>query len=254
MASAFCVLSTRRTGSGYLCSLLDSHPAICCHQELFDRIDIGAVPVAPAVGDHEARARDPIRWLDTVIRASSEHDPRWRKIGFKLHLLQWPSVLERILFEPGFAILLLDRADRLAQYASQKIADATRLFKWTNDEPVPAVAVRFDADEFEAFARRHEDLYRMVRLVLRDRQDVLELDYEHIFAPETQRAVQGFLGVDPGVTLSAPERQQNPRDVLARFVNPDEVVSALRGTCWARYLPGLSLKGGRHGPRTPSPR
>ena len=237
MAKPFCVLSTRRTGSGYLCSLLDSHPEICCHQELFDQVDIGAVPVAPVVDDREARARDPIRWLDAVIVASSAHDPRWRAIGFKLHLLQWPSVLERILFEPGFAILLLDRADRLAQYASQKIADETRLFKWTHDELAQPLAVRFDAAEFEAFARGHDDLYRMVRLVSGDRADVLEIDYERVLAPETHRAALAFLGVDATATLTAPERKENPGDVMARFVNPDDVIAALRGTRWARYLP-----------------
>lgn len=237
MASTFCVLSTPRSGSTYVCSLLDSHPEICCHQELFRPGRIWAVPVGPVVDDDEARARHPLRWLDAVIAASRAHDPRWRAIGFKLHLLQWPSVLERVLFEPGIAILLLDRADRLAQYASQKIADETRLFTWTHDETVESVAVRFDAAEFEAFARAHDDLYRMARLVIRERTDVLELDYERILAAETHRAVLAFLGVDPSATLRAPERRQNPSDVLARFVNPDDVVAALRQTRWARYLP-----------------
>jgi LPS sulfotransferase NodH len=240
VASTFCVLSTPRSGSTYVCSLLDSHPEICCHQELFRPGRIWAVPVGPVVDDDEARARHPLRWLDAVIAASRAHDPRWRAIGFKLHLLQWPSVLERVLFEPGIAILLLDRADRLAQYASQKIADETRLFTWTHDETVESVAVRFDAAEFESFAQTHDDLYRMVRLVIRDRTDVLELDYERILAAETPREVLTFLGVDPSATLRAPERQQNPTNVLARFTNPGEVVGALRQTRWGAFLREVS--------------
>jgi LPS sulfotransferase NodH len=237
VVKAFCALSTPRSGATHLCSLLGSHPQICCHQELFEPAQIQAMPVGSVVEDREARAREPIGWLHAVMMASATQDPRWRAIGFKLHLLQWPSVLEHILFEPGFAILLLDRADRLAQYAASKIAGQTRLFPWTRDEPVGAAAVKFDPAEFEAFARRHEDLYRMVRLVLRDRSDVLEVDYGRILAPELHRAMLAFLDVDPAVPLTAPERKQNPGDVLARFVNPGDVVAALRQTRWARYLP-----------------
>jgi LPS sulfotransferase NodH len=237
VASAFCVLATPRTGSTHLCSLLGSHPEICCHQELLHPAQIQAMPGAPVAEDREARARDPIRWLNAAMMASAEHDPRWRAIGFKLHLLQCPSVLEHILFQPGFAILLLDRADRLAQYASSKIAEQTGLFSCTDKEPVRAMAARFEAAEFEAFARRHEDLYRMVRLVTRGRADVLELDYDQIFVPATHRSALEFLGVDPAVTLTAPERKQKPSDVLARFVNPDDVVAALRQTRWSRFLP-----------------
>jgi LPS sulfotransferase NodH len=229
-----------RSGSTYFCSLLDSHPEVCCHQELFRPGRIWAMPVGPVVDDDEARSRDPLRWLDAVIAASRAHGPRWRAIGFKLHLLQWPSVLEHVLFEPGIAILLLDRADRLAQYASQKIADQTRRFTWTHDATVESVAVRFDAAEFEAFARTHDDLSRMVRIVIQDRTDVFELDYNRLFAPETHRAVLDFLGVDPAVALSAPERQQNPTNVLARFTNPGEVVGALRQTRWGAFLREVS--------------
>jgi LPS sulfotransferase NodH len=233
MAGSFCVLSTQRTGSTYLCSLLNSHFEICCHQELFEHVHIEAVLVAPVVKDREAREREPLRWLDAVMAASSAHNPRWRAIGFKLHLLQWPSVLERILFEPGFAILLLDRADRLAQYASRKILDQTRLFRSTGAEPKPPPTVRFDAEEFALFARQHEDLYQMVRTVVRGRADVLDLDYDGLLERDTHRRALEFLGVDPAVMLSAPERKQNPGDVLARFVNPGDVVAALRQTQWA---------------------
>jgi LPS sulfotransferase NodH len=239
VALGFCVLSTPRTGSSYLCSLLHSHPEICCHGELFDH-EIEAVPVSPLAADREARARNPIGWLDAVVTASSEHDPGWRAIGFKLHLLQRPSVLERILFEPGFAIILLDRSDRLAQYASRKIADQMRLFKATEVGPQQSPAVRFDAAEFETFARAHEDLYRMVRVVIRDRADVLEIEYERLFVPETHRKSLAFLGVDPDVRLTAPECRQNPSGVLARFSNPGEVVAALRRTRWGAYLPEVS--------------
>jgi len=237
VAPAFCVLATPRTGSTHLCSLLNSHPEICCHQELFEGGALLAEPIVPVVADREAREREPLRWLDAVIAASCEHDPSWRAIGFKLHLLQWPSVLERILFEPGFAILLLDRADRLAQYASRKIVDQTRLFRSTEEAPEPARKVRFDADEFATFARQHQDLYRMVRTVLRGRADVLELDYSGLLEPGTHHRILRFLGVDPSMALTAPERKQNPVDVLARFTNPDEVVAALERTPWALAQP-----------------
>jgi LPS sulfotransferase NodH len=233
MAGTFCVLSTPRTGSTYLCSLLNAHSEICCHQELFERATAWAVPVSPMVLVREARACQPLPWLDAVIAASYQHDHRWRAVGFKLHLRQWPSVLERILFEPGFAILLLDRADRLAQYASHKIADQTRLFKSTAAEPEPLPRVRFDAKQFATFARQHEDLYRMVRTVVRGRTDVLELDYEELLERDSHGRILGFLGVDRTEILTAPERRQNPVDVLARFVNPDDVIAAL----------GLTLRG-----------
>lgn len=244
MATAFCVLSTWRTGSQYLCSLLDSHPQLCCHRELFDQthtwIDATqehGLPFGPAIADQESRAREPNRWLDAVIAESIAHDPSWRAIGFKLHLLHKPSVLERILFEPGFSILLLDRADRLAQYGSSKTADATFQYRLIGTDKSRSVTVPFDLAEFETFTRRHEDLYHMVRAVTRDRTDVLELDYDLLLEPSTHRRALAFLGVDPMVTLTAPERKQHRGHVLARFTNPHDVVAALRQTPWARWLP-----------------
>jgi hypothetical protein len=229
MAGAFCVLSTPGTGSTTLCSLLNSHPEIYCHQELFDRLDVQAVPVAPVALDREAREREPLRWLDAVVAASYVHDPGWKAIGFKLHLLQRPSVLERILFEPGFAILLLDRADRLAHYAARKLVDRTRLSQPTAAEPEPLPRVRFEAEEFATFVRQQEDLYRMVRTVARGLA-VFELDDAELFDPEAHRRILAFLGVAPEARLTAPERKPNPVDVLARFTNPDDVVAALGST------------------------
>lgn len=236
MVTAFCVLSTPRTGSSYLCSLLDSHPQLCCHPELFSHDWVHATRVGPAIVDQAWRDLEPVRWLDAVIAESIAHDPSWRAIGFKLHLLQKPSVLERILFEPGFTILLVDRADRLAQYASSKIVDETRQYTSRGPGAPQSATVRFDLAEFETFAREHEDLYHMVRTLVRGRADVLELDYDLLLEPGTHRRVLEFLGVDPTVTMSAPERKQNPGNVLARFSNPEEVVAALRQTPWAHWL------------------
>ena len=106
------------------------------------------------------------------------------------------------------------------------------LLCWQQSPPV-----RFDAAEFENFARNHDDLYRMVRVVIQERHDVLELEYERLSAPETHRKTLAFLGVDPAVDLAAPERNQGGPDVLARFTNSGEVVAALRRTRWAAHLP-----------------
>jgi hypothetical protein len=35
--TSFCIITQPRTGSNHLCGLLNSHPEIVCHYELFNR-------------------------------------------------------------------------------------------------------------------------------------------------------------------------------------------------------------------------
>jgi len=236
----FVIFATPRSGSNWLCTLLDSHPDILCHHELFNP---GGIHLAWSLrdtdfslGDTELQQKQPLTLLQN---AWSGHGGA-RAVGFKLNIGQSASVFEAVLDDPSILKILLRRNNRIRCFVSERIAETTGDWESYPDSThrAPArPAVHVEAAELIAHAERNRAYLDELRSKLQSRgHAVHELAYEELGDRLTQERLLGFLGVDESVRLSGNTRKMNPGPLPELVANYDELRQAVRGTALARDL------------------
>lgn len=204
----FAILAHGRSGSNWLVDLLNSHPACHCHGELF-------------LPDFVAR-RPPEDALVYLERRMSAGRPGKTHIGFK-HLPTFdPRVTRQVVEDPRYRIVILTRRDRLAQYASQAIAEQTNRWSKREGEAVESQPrVRFAVRDFIDFCESSERWFGPERRQLRRLgRPALEITYEALEAGRALPQVLAHLGLAPVAALHSSHRRINSADTYARFTNP----------------------------------
>lgn len=228
----FVVLAAPRTGSNWLCTLLDSHPEILCHHEIFNPERIlyslscrGSLDL----GTPEERDGDPLRLIDLVWRA----DFGYRAVGFKLNRGQNPTVFREVLADPNIRKIVIRRDNRIKTYVSEIIAERTG--EW---ESYPGMElgkqkahVAVDLEDL----RRHIELnvayYNNIYETLRATgQTWFDLTYEELATEDQRMRLLNFLSVTPDARLREATRKQNPEDLRDLIANFSELGAQLRGT------------------------
>lgn len=213
----FVVICDARSGSGFLSDGLNQHPQLACHHELFNPAFAGSLyGVEPF---HRFAETDPPAYLADMCsrtRAASGAD----LVGFKLHYRHDAAVLDQVLADPRERIILLSRRDKLAQWASYRLATLTRQWSRPKDDADihPLTRVPFSLRRFTVYSV-HQRAWE--RHVMQRRPDALHVRYEDIIRLGGLRPVLRFLGVDPDVEISPITRRQfagETRD--ERFTNP----------------------------------
>jgi pyrimidine deaminase RibD-like protein/catechol 2,3-dioxygenase-like lactoylglutathione lyase family enzyme/LPS sulfotransferase NodH len=230
----FVVISAPRTGSNYLCSLLDSHPEILCHHELFNLDGIRyslSKSEGFSLGSIAERDADPVGF---VHRAWREHSGA-RAVGFKLARRHPEFVFRDVLADQGVRKIVLRRRNRLKTFVSELVARKEQ--RWTHYDASPSklpnITVDVRLDDLRAYVQQQEAFYGRVLRVLESRgQAPIMVDYEDLFLPETQARLLGALGFEgrdlEGVRGRTPKR--NPDDLRATIANYDELARELAGT------------------------
>lgn len=227
----FIIVTIGRTGSTRIRKLLDSHPDVRCHGEVFGE-SIGqlaqgdAAPLERLVAE---RAADPGEFL--VRRALSA--PEVRAVGVKILCNQLfdrhPGLLARLRVERDVRIIHLVRRDGIRRFVSEWCVGAGLVrHSYSVHESAPEVrpivipieAVRADLARVEA------ERARVVREF--SGHPFMELGYEDSLEDNgaAMRRVQEFVGVVPA-TLSCDLRRVLPEDPRALVANYDEIVAAL---------------------------
>ena len=242
MPKRFCVISQPRSGSNFLLALLNSHPEIICHGELFHRRAIYSKlrrwPVEQrSAGKLSAlltRNMAPRLFLNNHMSMSQDAWPTANAIGFK----HFPSYSRRILRyvcrSPEYEIIYLSRINTVLQYASERTARNTDI--WVSREPRQqdgnAVRVSFSMQDFLYYVDKLNRYDKLVRSALGDKS-FLEIAYEDM---ESQLPViLERLGVGHS-ELRSRIKKQGSEDWVERFSNPDSVQDALKSTKFAEHL------------------
>ena len=223
----FVIVADLRTGSTLLHSTLDRHPDARCYGELLHPDDLpdnrpgdvarrelsGAELIDRALGAPDVRASG-FRAMVFLPRPS---DPGWSDA--------WPVLAER----EGLRVLYLTRRDRLAQYASLLVAEATRVYHPHGDdhpvlEPDNRPRVTVDPAEFRRWTVERDALMRGRRDLLRGKRS-LELDYETLTGDwdGAMARVQRFLDLPPR-PLEPAKRKQETRPLHEVIDNYEELV------------------------------
>ncbi len=229
----FVIVAARRTGSNLLCTLLDSHPAILCHHEIFNPRGIFyALSLRRGgfeLGTMEERDRDPVAFVARIWGRPEGH----RCVGFKLTCGQAEPVLAHALADRSVRKIVLRRRNRLKAYVSERIAE--RLDQWEVYDERELLPVRprveVDAGRLKCHVAEVERFYRSLADRLEDtRQGCLRVDYEDLGDPGERARLLRFLDLEPeGALLEARSVKQNPRDLRELVANFDALAEALEG-------------------------
>ena len=228
------VLTSARSGSNLLLSLLNSHPDFHFHGEVFNTERVNTFRSAQILTDligvdpTELRNRDPVKFVDTVYALSPTH---LRTVGFKIFLNHDQNVIKRVLDEREIKIVCLDRSNRLASYSSKLIGEATGVWWVRNGDGAQPeaedVKVRFVPENFTEYAEGLDRAYRSADERLAARGNFIKLNYSDLQSVGKMYALSAFLDAQKMFEMKPDLVKQNPDDLLGRFENPDEVVDHL---------------------------
>jgi LPS sulfotransferase NodH len=222
------IISAPRSGSNYLCDLLNSHSRVSCYGELFHPDE---VPVyfkkffsrrrIFTLNDREA---DPSKFFNDVMKMTIKKSPKLRMVGSKLLLndYQLNAGLE-VVSSTCSKIILLSRENKLAWYSSLKIATETGV--WVSDKVVMAKQKKiiFDAAEYQQYLTNQARLLSKVNDGLRRHQiEPYVLTYENLTQPKAFNDVLSYLNL-PVEALKTKLLKQNTNSIIDRFDNPELV-------------------------------
>lgn len=238
------VLTSARSGSNLLLSLLNSHPDFYFHGEVFNNERVNTFRSSHLLSEYigvdptELRNRDPVKFVDTVYALSPTH---FRTVGFKLFLSHNQNVVQRVMEERDIKIVCLDRTNRLASYSSKLIGEATGVWwvKQGQDGAKPGkddIKVKFVADDFNNYANNLDRAYRAADEKLAARGNFIKLNYSDLQSVEKMYRLASFLDAQRMYEMKPDLVKQNSDDLLARFENPDEVVAHLKKVDRSHWL------------------
>lgn len=260
MTTRAVLVASARTGSSWLVSLLDSHPAIRFHGELFnleqaplralrDPLGYLATRLSPAPGvavvgfkllQHQSR----VEYLNDFLRELDQG--RASEVDWRRHFPSRPvggasvpamPALWEALRGGGWRVIHLQRRNLLRQRISHARLMARSRARWGGGSSGAAPVLLPAADLTRAFDR-HAAAVTAVRAFFAD-VPVLEMAYEDLVAApdHQQRQLLRFLQVPLAPLRSALPRPA-PRPLRDELANYDEVARALGGTPWAALLDG----------------
>lgn len=236
----FIIVSQGRTGSNFLVSLLNQYPQICCQGELFhptkvwtladlddDMPEARKAEYESIIVPTEVRDADPETYLNRVWEIDRQQ-PSITCVGVKLHHAHTRKMHEILLHNKEYIVVILDREDKLAQFASLKIAMQSG--KWRHvkgqKENKNQVKVRFSLFWFLSYCFGSKGPFEYYRRRLeRHHRHYLDVTYEMLTQGAGVRLVLDYLGVQYDSRFTSPLKRQNIEDTLSRYSNPG----------WARF-------------------
>ena len=234
-STKFCIITTARSGSNALVSLLSLMPDTICHGEIFSHTGVWLARKSPLdlTRSVSERDRDPLAFLSAVENETWKHAAL---CGFKLFIGQNRTVLKHVIRSAEYRAVVLSRQNSLAQFASLKVARASGQWQSRRNPAQQAAtpAIHFDQAEFVKFANGVRWSYKKVKARLEaNGHPYFPLEYKQLTDARAIDALGEFIGGRDAGRLSRfmssiPEVKQGPVAITERFSNPDDVVAAMR--------------------------
>ena len=226
----FIIVSTPRTGSTLLGDLLNSHNDIFCDNELYNPYQICRYGFNEnGFSGLNYRNTQPIKfWHEFFF---SEFAAKHRAIGFNFMLGHNYLILERIFAERGLKIIFLTRKNKLAQFASYKVALITQAWSTTvqpDATQLKANKTIFDFRQFEHWLHEtmtYEYLFKKTLELLT--LDSIHIEYNQLLHHDAHKLICEYLRVE-FMPLKATICKQNTNKIIDRFENQKDVNEYLK--------------------------
>ena len=200
----FVVVSEPRTGSTVLGHKLELLNDVSCQGEIFHPDEIFSSITMDSIPNLKERNSSPVDFLNKVIEQTYKQKGKSSLIGFKLFFDHNPAITDYIL-DHKIPIVLLERTNKLAQYASLKIAKKTG--KWNSDDIISkeqeelnrkrGKKVKFSLLEFIAYSiRSRYRFYSLIRKIKQSNTPYYYVTYENMFNSEEWNNIIKFLKIN----------------------------------------------------------
>lgn len=224
----FVIIANPRTGSNHFICLLNNHPLIHCHNEVFHR---NAVYLHGENKEHliEQRNKEPLKFLNQMYEQTESEC-----VGFKIFDNHNEVVLTHLINNKKIKKIVLYRPNFLAVYSSQKIAESSgnyismsndfdktnkSLFKSQNESMID-----FDPDDFTKKYQKYNSFYgHIIKELNNSSQNYLYTTYEEYLNQNLFKRVFSFLGYEFNRDLQSRFKKQNSSNILSRFKNQEAV-------------------------------
>lgn len=234
------IAAVPRTGSKLLVEMLDSHPEILCHTEVFNPKStyLSRKPDL-SIGTKADRDRHPWEFLERLYSTTTGS----KTVGFKIMPSHNNMVLLRLLLSRSVKKIILTRKHWLHAYVSNLYALATQQYHIRSAEADDTAKVgkpkpiHVDPARFRSYVRKIRAYYGAIKLLESvTRQRFFWLDYTEVRDSEAIVRLLRFLGVDERASLEIRLKKQGSADLSQRIQNFSDVRNSLRGTSWERLL------------------
>lgn len=229
-STPFVIVADLRTGSTLLSATLNQHPQIRCRGELFHPEDFPDNPL-PGVSRHA------LSGPDLVAQALADNDVR--AAGFRAMVFhpdrtarpQWVGAWRALASHPGLRVIVLQRRDPLAQFASLTIAQQTGRYNPHPGDPLydpeQRPRIHLDPAAVRQWIDERARLYADCRALLQG-HPTLEFDYEQLADAwdETIARIEEFLGVDRQPLTPAKQKQEQ-RPLPEMILNYEELAGVI---------------------------
>lgn len=236
-APNFVILGSPRSGSNLLVELLNFHPQICCHAELYSPSGVYSFRRHFFLNWETKwfvwlRDRFPLSFLKWIW-----FKPRNRNqtVGFKVFDFQSPKILSTVLTQSTTKKIILYRKNFLRAELSNQIA--TKTDEWELKNGVASnKRVTFDLHLFRKRFKRVRKFERdWENYLLESDQKFIKISYESISGPDRStelNVVFDFLGLSRTDVCSFETKlkKQNPYSIRELVTNFEEIEAALTGT------------------------
>ena len=233
LVTKFVILTAPRSGSNMLCTLLNSHPEILCHHEIFTPDGIFyALHLRDGsfgLGTAAERDGDPLAFLEKVWRSPLDSPC----VGFKLCLRQNEEVRQTVLRDQSVRKILIKRRNRIKTFVSRLIAEETKQWEVYRAEELiekpPKVKVEMNAlvEDIENTNQFYTETKHLLQSL---DQAFVEVSYEELCVGQEQQRLLQFLGRSPHApSLQVSSVKQNSPDLRDLIANFAEVEAAVRG-------------------------
>ena len=228
----FVILAAPRSGSNMLCSMLDSHPDILCHHELFNPGGIFyALPLRDCDQQAEQemllrmqeRDRDPLTFLAKQV---------WQRhgeesvVGFKMTYQQNLEVFQAVLAAPEIQKIVLRRNNAVKSYVSKLVAEQSGVWEdYGQAKAHEHLQLELNLEHLQQDLAFNQRYYAEIETYLRDtRQAYLQVEYEALMDSACQRKILDFLACSY-LPLETRSRKQNPSDLRQRVKNYGQILA-----------------------------
>jgi len=248
------MIAKQRTGTGALGSILDQHPSISYHGEVFhhDAVDKppnyfwflrDLVKRNPELILPEAN----VRRFELYSRYLEERKARLRTFvdikysslhhfnGHWLGILE-PPTLFSILRSKAIPVVHLNRRNHLKSFISGQLAELNNEWHVRSADQITVHSLVIDTKTCLRFIRSKENEQARVRRILENHPRLLNLEYAELFAAsgelreDSAAALAGFLEVEPFEKKMPVHIKQTSNDLTAVIENYDAVAKALAAT------------------------
>ena len=230
----FFILAAGRTGSTRLRLLLDSHPSVRCHGEVFgENLSTLTGPGAEDPGVlAEMRSANAADFAKNTVFAAKGEDA----VGFKIlyHQLErsWEGLMEALVEEKDIRVIHLVRRNGIKRFLSEFfVGNVTQKNIFQKGEEIPPLnSVKIPVSVLLENLEYIEMASTRMRRTFRD-HPFREVAYEDSLEDNgsAMREILKFLGV-PSAELSVGIRKILPDDMRQIIANYDELATALRGS------------------------